>query len=135
VPSDIQKLKAAGFRITNQRLGIIEALYHAKGKISIEDLHHSLAVEASLVTVYRGLEALEEAGIARRSFRIDGVVTFEYVSTKSREFEITRRRNGRCDKLPHDLNVEINAVIARVEQVLAIRGYEKVSAAVEFFAR
>lgn len=133
--SDIQKLKDAGFRITNQRLAIMEALSHANGKISIEDLHRSLAVHATLVTVYRGVEALEEAGIARRSFRIDGVVTFEYVSPKSREFEITRRRTGRRKKLPRDLNLEINSVIARVEQVLSVRGYEKVSAAVEFFAR
>lgn len=113
----------------------MEALSHANGKISIEDLHRSLAVHATLVTVYRGVEALEEAGIARRSFRIDGVVTFEYVSPKSREFEITRRRTGRRKKLPRDLNLEINSVIARVEQVLSVRGYEKVSAAVEFFAR
>lgn len=134
MPSDIQKLKAVGFRITNQRLAIIEALYQAKRKISIEDLHKSLSVPATLVTVYRSVEALEEAGIARRSFRIDGVATFEYVSAKSREFEITRRRDGRREKLPHDLNMAINSVIARAEQVLSVRGYEKVSAAVEFFA-
>ena len=55
-------LRARGLRISVARRQVIDALFAAEGPVSAEALAHS--TQADLASVYRNLDALEQAGIA-----------------------------------------------------------------------
>jgi Fe2+ or Zn2+ uptake regulation protein len=56
-------LRARGLRISTTRRHVIDALFAAEGPVTAEQLARS--VKADLGSIYRNLEALEAAGIAR----------------------------------------------------------------------
>jgi Fur family transcriptional regulator, ferric uptake regulator len=56
-------LRARGLRISATRRQVVDALFAAEGPVTAEELARS--ARADLASVYRNLEALEAAGIAR----------------------------------------------------------------------
>jgi len=75
----IQSLRSLGCRITPQREMIVEAVAHAEGHASAEEVYaqvkeHTRAV--NLATVYRTLDLLVEKGLASRTDLWDGRVVY-----------------------------------------------------------
>jgi len=74
------ELRAQGHRITTARRAVIQALLHAEHGLSTGEI--ATAIEATqpdthLSTVYRTLEALEEAGIVVHVHGASGGVTYQ----------------------------------------------------------
>lgn len=63
-----QYLNDSGLKATRQREAIVQAFFAARGHLSAEDLHRRVSrqhPEIGLVTVYRTLKILAEAGLAK----------------------------------------------------------------------
>jgi Fur family transcriptional regulator, ferric uptake regulator len=76
-------LRAAGLRVTRQRLAVLEALATRSDAVTAQDLHHELrkgAGSPGLATVYRTLTALSEAG-QLDTFPRDGEQAFRLCGT------------------------------------------------------
>lgn len=61
----IQKMRAAGCRITPQRIAILRVLSISKGHPSVEDIHEQVKGEfptTSLATVYKNISMLKDLG-------------------------------------------------------------------------
>ena len=72
------RLKAAGLRITQPRIAILEAMIAFGQPASIEQIHGELSEDScDLVTVYRCLAVFEELGLVRRSFFHNGTSLYE----------------------------------------------------------
>lgn len=130
---DIVKLRSAGYRITQPRIGMVEAMQKSTGAQTIEEIHKALTVEADLVTVYRSIEALERAGVVRRGFQVDGVVVFEYIRDQPREFEMMSRTTLSRRKLPPELNQQLSELLAIAETTLSAQGAKHIASSLQFF--
>jgi Fur family transcriptional regulator, ferric uptake regulator len=109
-------LRARGLRISETRRLIVEALFTAEGPVSADALARS--VGADVASVYRNLDALEAAGIARhvhvghaagRYVRVGDAAT-EYVACeRCGRFEAIEpaRLDGIRDLLERELGYEI----------------------------
>jgi Fur family ferric uptake transcriptional regulator len=75
----IQALRHMGYRITPQREMIIEAVAHAGGHASAEEVYAQVRERThavNLATVYRTLDLLVEKGLASRADLWDGRVVY-----------------------------------------------------------
>jgi len=75
----IQTLHNLGFRMTPQREMIIEAIAHAEGHITAEEIYDLVKERTRAVnvaTVYRTLDLLVEKGLASRADLWDGRVVY-----------------------------------------------------------
>ena len=75
----IETLRQRGYRITPQREMIIEALAHAGGHITAEDIYARVRDWTNVVniaTVYRTLDLLVAIGLASRADLWDGRVVY-----------------------------------------------------------
>jgi len=73
VADAVERLRAAGMRVTGQRKAMLRFLAEAPAPVSVEEIHKALAADtasenagADLVTVYRSIEAFEGVGVVRR---------------------------------------------------------------------
>jgi Fur family ferric uptake transcriptional regulator len=75
----IQSLRDSGCRITPQREMIVEAIAHAGGHATAEEIYDQVKVRThavNLATVYRTLDLLVEKGLASRADLWDGRVVY-----------------------------------------------------------
>lgn len=66
IAAEKRKLRSLGFRVTAQRVAVLEALGQMDGHVTPQELHthlHRLKPGIGLVTVYRALKMLTEAGL------------------------------------------------------------------------
>ncbi|MFB3737421.1 MAG: Fur family transcriptional regulator [Candidatus Velamenicoccus archaeovorus] len=80
VPDPRTMLSAAALRVTRQRQAIVEALERSARPVTAQALHAALSRGGSgpgLATVYRTLQALEEAGYARTFPAGDGELSYK----------------------------------------------------------
>jgi Fur family transcriptional regulator, ferric uptake regulator len=133
------RLKAAGLRITQPRIAILEALIRRPLPASIEQIHADLAVSASstcdLVTVYRCLAAFEELGLVRRCFFHNGTSLYQLNLDDASPYHIVDKSDNAVTPLDADLAEELREALQRIEAKLAARGYTQLSHMVEFFGR
>src|SRR6267378_2934718 len=102
-PGTADRLSAAGERVTRQRLLIANALAAAGRRLTAEQLYRSLRRQQPGIgraTVFRTLETLVDAGVARR-FELDGAYVTPIVHRLAADlgFEIDDARldfYGRC---------------------------------------
>jgi Fur family ferric uptake transcriptional regulator len=121
------RLKAAGMRITQPRIAILEALIRRDSPASIEQLHSELASDScDLVTVYRCLAVYEELGLVRRCFFHNGTSLYEINLSDTRHHHIVCKACGKVERIDFDLTQGI-------ERVLHERGYDQVTHMIEFF--
>ncbi|MDR1817165.1 MAG: transcriptional repressor [Puniceicoccales bacterium] len=66
VAGALERLRAAGLRLTKPRRAMLRALADAGAPVSVEEVHRALAGAADLVTVYRGMEDFARVGVVRR---------------------------------------------------------------------
>lgn len=122
-----ERLKAAGLRITQPRITILESLIRRKGPASIEQIHGDLAGDmCDLVTVYRCLAVLEELGLVRRCFFHNGTSLYEINLGGARHHYIICKSCGKVDNIDLDL-------VEGAERMLHEHGYTNVTSMVEFF--
>jgi Fur family ferric uptake transcriptional regulator len=75
----IQTLRQLGYRLTPQREMIIEAIAHASGHMTAEEIYEQIKTRTQAVniaTVYRTLDLLVEKGLASRADLWDGRVVY-----------------------------------------------------------
>jgi Fur family transcriptional regulator, ferric uptake regulator len=104
-------LRARGLRISATRRQVVDALFAAEGPVTAEEL--ARAAGADLASVYRNLEALEAAGIARHV----------HVGHAAGRYVLSGRHSGgyaACERCGR--HVAIDATALR-EHVKAVTGF------------
>ncbi len=129
------RLKAAGLRITQPRISILNALIKRSEPATIEQIHLDLKDSAcDLVTVYRCLAAFEELGLVRRCFFHNGTSLYQIQLNDEAVYHVVSKDGAILDTLPSALAQELSAVVAKVEAELKSRGYTEVTHMAAFFA-
>jgi Fur family ferric uptake transcriptional regulator len=130
------RLKAAGLRITQPRVAILDALIKRVQPASIEQIHGDLANSAcDLVTVYRCLAAFQEVGLVRLSYFHNGTSLYQINLSNENPYHIVSKETNEVDELDAENAAELRAVLSRIEESLKARGYTDVSHLVQFFAQ
>ncbi len=107
-------LRKKGFKITKTRLRIAERALSASGHFSAVELWSSLGDRgASIATVYRTLELLEEAGLVRRCNLAgsSGAVYESYVGKRRHHGHLVCRSCGRViEFVSRDLEAKMEEI-------------------------
>lgn len=129
-----QQLRAAGLKVTAQRLCILELLRRpteGSAHLSAESIHDRLRQEGraiSLATVYRVLSQLEACGLVARHRFLGGHCIFEIANTDAHD---------------HMLDVDGGAIVefsdpiirSRLQAIAAAKGYDVVDQEVTLYVR
>jgi Fur family transcriptional regulator, ferric uptake regulator len=97
-----ERLSAAGERVTTQRLIVADALARAGRQLTAAELYRQLrAAKPSLgrATVFRTLERLVEAGVARR-LELDGHVYAYVACDPTHRHHLSCSTCGRVEEIP-----------------------------------
>jgi Fur family ferric uptake transcriptional regulator len=130
------RLKAAGLRITQPRVAILEALIKRSAPASIEQIHGDLADAAcDLVTVYRCLAAFQEVGLVRLCYFHNGTSLYQINLDNDSPYHVVSKDANEVEELDSESSAELRAVVQRIEENLRAKGYTDVSHLVEFFAQ
>lgn len=130
------RLKAAGLRITQPRVAILEALIKRAQPASIEQIHGDLANTAcDLVTVYRCLAAFQEVGLVRLCYFHNGTSLYQINIDTESPYHILSKETNEVEELDAENAAELRAVLGRIQESLKARGYSEVSHLVQFFAQ
>lgn len=130
------RLKAAGLRITQPRVAILEALIKRAQPASIEQIHNDLANSAcDLVTVYRCLAAFQEVGLVRLCYFHNGTSLYQINIETDSPYHIVSKETNEVEQLDLESSAELRAVLSRIQESLRARGYTEVSHMVQFFAQ
>jgi len=130
------RLKAAGLRITQPRVAILEALIKRTQPASIEQIHGDLSNSAcDLVTVYRCLAAFQEVGLVRLCYFHNGTSLYQINLANENPYHILSKETNEVEDLDTESAAELRAVIGRIQESLKARGYSEVSHLVQFFAQ
>jgi Fur family ferric uptake transcriptional regulator len=130
------RLKAAGLRITQPRVAILEALIKRAQPASIEQIHGDLANSAcDLVTVYRCLAAFQEVGLVRLCYFHNGTSLYQINLENESPYHVVSKESNEVEELDAENAAELRAVLGRIEESLRARGYSEVSHMVQFFAQ
>ena len=128
------RLKAAGLRITQPRIAILDALIKRSLPASIEQIHGDLAGSAcDLVTVYRCLAAFEQLGLVRRCYFHNGTSLYQLSLGNEMIYHVVNKGDNSVEALDAATSAQLRAALAHVEDLLKSRGYAEVSHMVEFF--
>lgn len=127
----VQSLRAAGLRITAQRIAVLQVLATSEDHPDAAELHvraKSQDPTISVATVYRTIGVLENAGMIQRH-----------------SFDGASARYERVDKLHHDHIVDLDTgeivefqsdLIERLQAEIAARlGYDVVNHRLELYCR
>jgi Fur family ferric uptake transcriptional regulator len=129
------RLKAAGLRITQPRIAILNALIKRSEPATIEQIHLDLKDSAcDLVTVYRCLAAFEELGLVRRCFFHNGTSLYQIQFNDEPVYHVVSKDGAILQTVSPELSAELRAVVSKVEAELKGRGYTNVTNMVAFFA-
>jgi Fe2+ or Zn2+ uptake regulation protein len=128
-PSTADRLREAGERVTRQRLAVADALTAVGRQVSAQDLYgrlHAQDPSIGRATVFRTLDALVAAGVARR-LELNGHV-YGYVACRpEHHHHLSCDRCGRVDEIDE-------AYIRPVsERVAANLGFRIDDARVDFY--
>lgn len=130
------RLKAAGLRITQPRVAILEALIKRAQPASIEQIHGDLSNSAcDLVTVYRCLAAFQEVGLVRLCYFHNGTSLYQINLENESPYHVVSKENNEVEELDAENSAELRTLLARIEESLKARGYTEVSHMVQFFAQ
>jgi len=97
-----QILKEKGYRLTPQRMMVIEALHSADEHVSVEEIYSQLRARypyANISTVYRTLELLKELGLVTETVLGDGRVRY-HPADKGHHHHLVCQKCGRVIDLP-----------------------------------
>jgi Fur family transcriptional regulator, ferric uptake regulator len=125
------RLTAAGERVTHQRLLVANALAASGRRLTAEQLYRSLRRREPTIgraTVFRTLETLVEAGVARR-LELDGHVYAYVACLPAHHHHIACTRCGRVEEIDE-------AYVTPIAERLATEmGFEIDDARLDFYGR
>ena len=125
--SAVDLLKKASLSRTKSREALLKVLLEKHGPFSVEELHSFIKKQrVDIVTVYRCLTAFEKMHLVKRCDFGDGIARYE-MNLHSHHHHHVICRN--CRKAE---NIE-DCEVARLEALVAERGYLEVSHNLEFF--
>ena len=128
------RLKAAGLRITQPRIAILDTLAKRGEPTTIEQIHGDLeAGSCDLVTVYRCLSAFEDIGLVRRSFFHNGTSLYALSLGEDHPYHVICKETNRVQEIDPATTAELRRNVVQIEELLKSRGYNNVTHVVEFF--
>ncbi len=101
-----EHLRRAGFRLTPQRLMVMDAVFHHEGHITAEDIHAKVRARypyVDLSTIYRTLQALKDQGLIAELHMPDGPTQYEAALRGSHHHAICRRCGAMLELAPEVL--------------------------------
>lgn len=125
------RLTAAGERVTRQRLLVADALAATGRRMTAEQLYRSLRRRDPAIgraTVFRTLETLVEAGVARR-LELDGHVYAYVACLPAHHHHIACTRCGRVEEIDE---AYVTPITQRLAQEM---GFEIDDARLDFYGR
>jgi Fur family ferric uptake transcriptional regulator len=125
------RLSAAGERVTRQRLLVADALAATGRRLTAEQLYRSLRRRDPAIgraTVFRTLETLVEAGVARR-LELDGHVYAYVACLPAHHHHIACTRCGRVEEIDEAYVTPI------AERLAEEMGFEIDDARLDFYGR
>jgi Fur family ferric uptake transcriptional regulator len=125
------RLAAAGERVTRQRLLVANALAAAGRQLTAEQLYRSLRRQKPSIgraTVFRTLETLLEAGVARR-LELDGHVYAYVACLPEHHHHLACTRCGRVEEIDE---AYVRPIAERLEREM---GFEIDDARLDFYGR
>lgn len=126
------RLRAAGHRITQPRIGMLKAMIRRPEPRPLEMIHQDVEGACDLVTVYRSMATMEQIGLVRRIFSRSGVGLYQLELRPERYHIITS--DGQVTALEDTMpSPEMRLAIQAVEDRLRAAGFTSVSHVVEFF--
>ncbi len=111
--SCIQVLRGKGYRLTPQRMMIVEALHRSDEHVSAEEIYAEVKAKypyANISTVYRTLELLKELGLVTEIALGDGCVRF-HPADKGHHHHLVCQKCGKIIDLPE-------SALSRLEETL-----------------
>ena len=96
-------LRDAGLRATPGRLALLAALAKEKKPVTVDDLNRRLKGALNTVTLYRALDALEEAGIVARAGLGHEHAHYELIPGRPHHHHVVCRACSRVEdiEIPH----------------------------------
>ena len=114
-------------RVTSPRLAMLKVLDAAKHPLSAEQIHEAAGDDKlDLVTVYRSLGAMDDAGIVQRLPLERGRSLYALVSPGHHHHHVICRRCGRIDRLP-------GCDTSRLEAAARTKGYAELTHIMEIY--
>ena len=114
-------------RVTSPRLVMLKVLAEAKQPLSAEQVHEAAGDDKlDLVTVYRSLGAMDDAGIVQRHPLERGRSLYALVSPGHHHHHVICRRCGRIDRLP-------GCDTSRLEAAARTKGYAELTHIMEIY--
>ena len=126
IESAVSRMKEKSLRVTSPRLAMLKILAQAKHPLSAEQVHAAADGELDLVTVYRSLGALDEAGIVQRHPLERGRSLYALVSQGHHHHHVICRRCGRIERLP-------GCDVGRIESAARARGFADLTHVMEIY--
>lgn len=135
IETAVARLRTAGLRVTQPRIGVFDALLRRGSPATVEQLLGELNDNAywDVVTVYRCLAVFEELGLVRRSFLNSGTSVWQASLDGSMVYHVACKTTGAMTPLEGEVASELNASMKKIEEILKSRGYTSVGHLVQFF--
>ena len=127
IASAVGRMKEKALRVTAPRLAMLRILAEATHPLSAEEIRAMAGPDKpDLVTIYRSLEALDEAGIVQRHPLERGRSLYALIGSSHHHHHVICRRCGRIDRLP-------GCDTARLEAAARARGYAELTHIMEIY--
>ena len=116
-----QALKGMGYRLTPQRMMVVEALHDADKHVSAEEIYAKVKAKypyANISTVYRTLELLKELGLVNEIALGDGCVRF-HPAEKGRHHHLVCQKCHSIIDLPESVLAPLEDILSEKHQFKA----------------
>jgi Fur family ferric uptake transcriptional regulator len=116
-----QALKSRGYRLTPQRMMVVEALHGADEHVSAEEIYAQVRARypyANISTVYRTLELLKELGLVTEIALGDGCVRF-HPTEKGHHHHLVCQKCGKIIDLPESALAPLEGALSDMYQFKA----------------
>jgi Fur family ferric uptake transcriptional regulator len=116
-----QTLKEKGYRLTPQRIMVLDALHSVDSHISAEEIYAKVKAKypyANISTVYRTLELLKELGLVTEIDLDDGRVRY-HLAEKGHHHHLVCSKCGSVIDLPESSLLKLTQALARDYQFQA----------------
>jgi Fur family ferric uptake transcriptional regulator len=111
--SCIESLQEKGYRLTPQRIMVVDALHSVESHISAEEIFEKLKKRypyANISTVYRTLDLLKELGLVAEISVGDGIMRY-HAREHSSHHHLVCRKCGKITELPEPELKPLEAVL------------------------
>ncbi|MEI7651079.1 MAG: Fur family transcriptional regulator [Verrucomicrobiota bacterium] len=127
IEAAVARMKEKSLRVTSPRMAMLKALAAAKHPLSAEQIHSAAGdTKLDLVTVYRSLGAMEDAGIVQRHPLERGRSLYALVSPGHHHHHVICRQCGRIERLP-------GCDSSRIEAAARERGFSDLTHIMEVY--